>query len=184
MKKIALPYPLALAFLCILLVAGCAKKPVPAPLTTGSAPSAENAVSAGSASGVQESGVKEAQVGEQAAVKEKTPVAGLELIHFDFDQFTLSSEARDALAANANVLKGNQGLRVRIAGYCDNRGSDEYNLALGERRAKAARDYMVSLGVAPDRLETVSYGEEMPLDPASTPAAWAKNRRDEFKVLN
>lgn len=179
MKKIALPYHLSLAFLCILLVAGCAKKPVPDPLNTSSASSAENAVSSESASGV-----KEAQVSEQAALQEKTPVAGLELIHFDFDQFTLSPEARDALAANANVLKGNQGLRVRIAGYCDSRGSDEYNLALGERRAKAARDYMVSLGVAPERLETVSYGEEMPLDPASTPEAWAKNRRDEFKVLN
>jgi peptidoglycan-associated lipoprotein len=108
----------------------------------------------------------------------------LELIHFAFDQFTLSPEARDTLAANANVLKGNPGLRVRIAGYCDNRGSDEYNLALGERRAKAARDYMVSLGVNPDHLEIISYGEEMPLDPANTPTAWAKNRRDEFKVLN
>ncbi|RMF47475.1 MAG: peptidoglycan-associated lipoprotein Pal, partial [Deltaproteobacteria bacterium] len=107
----------------------------------------------------------------------------LQRIHFDFDQFTLSPEARDILAANAALLNANPGLKVRIEGHCDERGSDEYNLALGERRAVAARDYLVSLGVAADRLSTISYGEEMPLDAGHDEAAWAKNRRAEFKAV-
>ena len=81
------------------------------------------------------------------------------------------------------MLHGLSQVRVSIEGHCDQRGSDEYNLALGERRARAAMEYLVSLGVAPDRLQVISYGEEMPLDSGSSEDAWARNRRDEFKVL-
>jgi len=113
----------------------------------------------------------------------ESAASDLTRIHFDFDQFTLSPEARQTLAANATIIKAAPGLRVRIEGHCDERGSDEYNLALGERRAQAAKDYLVSLGVPTDRLELISYGEELPLDPASNEAAWAKNRRAEFKAI-
>jgi peptidoglycan-associated lipoprotein len=110
-------------------------------------------------------------------------MAGLNRIHFDLDQYTLTSGARDTLAANAAFLKANPDLQVRIEGHCDERGSDEYNLALGERRALAAMNYLESLGVAKARLSTISYGEEMPLVPGHDEAAWAKNRRAEFKVV-
>jgi peptidoglycan-associated lipoprotein len=117
-------------------------------------------------------------------MKAEIPTIELDLIHFAFDQASLSSEAREMLAANAVVLKTNPELTINIEGHCDNRGSDEYNLALGERRAQAAKEYLVSLGVAADRLQVISYGEEQALDAANNVTAWAKNRRAEFKKLN
>jgi peptidoglycan-associated lipoprotein len=82
------------------------------------------------------------------------------------------------------ILQTSPDLRVSIEGHCDDRGSDEYNLALGERRARAVRNFLVSLGVSPERMETISYGEEMPVNPKKTETAWAMNRRAEFKQLN
>jgi peptidoglycan-associated lipoprotein len=138
-------------------------------------------------SGVTDSGMQESSISEQAAGQgmdsAEAVVSQLTRIYFDFDQFTLSSAARDTLAANAAIINAAPGVKVRIEGHCDERGSDEYNLALGEKRAQATRDYLVSLGVAGDRLETISYGEELPLDPASNEDAWAKNRRAEFKAI-
>ena len=86
--------------------------------------------------------------------------------------------------ANTIILKSSPTLKVSIEGHCDSRGSDEYNLALGERRAHVVKSYLVSLGVASDRLETISYGEELPADSAMTKTAWAMNRRTEFKAIN
>lgn len=105
---------------------------------------------------------------------------GLQRIHFAFDQAALSTEARDILSKNANYLQDRPGARIRIEGHCDERGTAEYNLALGERRAKAAYQYLMDLGIDPNRMTVVSYGKEVPLDPAHTEVAWAKNRRDEF----
>lgn len=184
MKKFPTRYRIAMIFLCTLLAAGCAEKPTPVPLSSRTEPSATTPVAATPASGVHDSGAGEAKLGAQPATRENLPASGFKRIHFAFDQCKLSSEARQVLNLNAALLKGNPDVRVRIEGNCDNRGSDEYNLALGERRAKAAKDYLVSLGVAPRRLEVISYGEEMPLDPANTREAWAKNRRDDFKILN
>ncbi len=178
MKKFYSVPGIAAVFLGSLLVAGCANKPVPAP------PAAASEAPAVATPAVPEPAPVEAAVADQQpAAQEETPVAELGRIHFDFDQFTLSPAARDTLAANAAVLHGLSQVRVSIEGHCDQRGSDEYNLALGERRARAAMEYLVSLGVAPDRLQVISYGEEMPLDSGSSEDAWARNRRDEFKVL-
>jgi len=110
-------------------------------------------------------------------------MAGMENIYFEFDQFTLSAEARETLKNNAEYLKMNDGVQVVIEGHCDERGSDEYNLALGESRALAAKDYLVSLGVSASRLSVISYGEEKPAVMGSNESAWAKNRRDEFKAV-
>ncbi len=107
----------------------------------------------------------------------------LEAIYFDFDASGLSSTSRTTLTKNAELLKKDSTANVRIEGNCDERGSDEYNLALGERRAKAAAKYLITLGVAKSRIATISYGKEKPADPGHNEAAWAKNRRDEF-VLN
>ncbi|MDZ7269175.1 MAG: peptidoglycan-associated lipoprotein Pal [candidate division KSB1 bacterium] len=105
-------------------------------------------------------------------------------VHFDYDKYDLTATAREILAAHARALRERPELNVRIAGHCDERGTIEYNLALGEKRANAVRDYLVSLGVERSRLSTISYGKERPLDARSNEEAWAKNRRAEFVILN
>jgi peptidoglycan-associated lipoprotein len=103
-------------------------------------------------------------------------------VHFEYDQANLSDEARGILEKHALWLQSHRDAKVTIEGHCDERGTTDYNLALGDKRARAARDYLVSLGVAGGRLVTVSLGKEKPLDPASNAAAWAKNRRAHFVV--
>ena len=103
-----------------------------------------------------------------------------EHIHFDFDKSTLTPAAREILRAKAMWLRNNVDASVVIEGHCDERGTTEYNLALGDRRAKAAKDFLVDMGISASRLSTISYGEERPLDPGSNEAAWAKNRRAQF----
>jgi peptidoglycan-associated lipoprotein len=103
-------------------------------------------------------------------------------LQFEFDRWDLTPEARRTLDELAVALKSFPNLRIGIEGHADERGTTEYNLALGSRRAQSARDYLVSLGVAADRLETISYGEERPLDPAHNEMAWALNRRAHFVV--
>ena len=96
---------------------------------------------------------------------------------YDYDKYELKPEARYTLQQQAAWMAANQGVKLVIEGHCDERGTREYNLALGERRAQAAADYLVVLGVSKDRIKTVSYGKERPEDPGSNDAAWAKNRR-------
>jgi len=103
-------------------------------------------------------------------------------IHFDYDSAALTDEARSTLEKHALWLQSHREATVTVEGHCDERGTVEYNLALGEQRSRAARDYLVTLGVAASRLRTVSYGKERPLDPASTEEAWARNRRAHFAV--
>ncbi len=105
-----------------------------------------------------------------------------ERIYFDFDKSDLKPEAREVLKRKADWLRKNPGYKITITGHCDERGTREYNMALGQRRADAAFKYLNALGVSADRIITVSKGKEEPLDPRSTPEAWAKNRRAEFKV--
>ena len=112
-----------------------------------------------------------------------TPGEGpLKDIHFAFDSYKLDAEAKSTLAANADWLKANTGKKVQVEGHCDERGTAEYNMVLGAHRAKAGADYLKTLGITSSDISTVSYGEELPLDPAHNEAAWAKNRRDHFKV--
>lgn len=106
----------------------------------------------------------------------------LEKIYFDFDSSKLSDISRQTLTRNFETLKQNPLARIRIEGHCDERGSDEYNLALGERRARTAVRYLTTLGIPAERLSTISYGKEKPADPGHDEAAWAKNRRDEFVI--
>jgi peptidoglycan-associated lipoprotein len=104
------------------------------------------------------------------------------MIHFEFDMSDIRPDDRTVLDRKAAILGANSGLRVRISGHADERGSDEYNLALGSRRAAAAKTYLVNKGIDASRIETVSFGEERPLDPGHDENAWAANRRDEFEV--
>lgn len=106
--------------------------------------------------------------------------AALEAVYFNYDSASLSSEARQAVYRNFQLLSENSQVTVQIEGHCDERGSDEYNLALGENRAKAAMKYLVSLGIAGDRISTISYGKEKPAVHGDGETAWARNRRAEF----
>jgi peptidoglycan-associated lipoprotein len=105
-----------------------------------------------------------------------------EKIYFDYDKADLKPESQTTLENKAKFLNANPSYSLRIEGNCDERGTNEYNLALGERRADAAKNFLSSLGISANRITTISYGEEKPVDPAHNEAAWAKNRRDEFKL--
>jgi peptidoglycan-associated lipoprotein len=185
MNKKSILQLVLLVTLATLLAAGCAKKPAPpveeeAPMVT-KMPEQE-------VSGIQEQELTEAEIRERDARERAAAEAaarearGLQRIFFDFDQYVLTSQSQDILADNAAYLKANPGVNVRIEGHCDERGSDEYNLALGERRAQAAQKYLISLGIDSSRLDVISYGEEKPLDPENNEEAWSKNRRAEFVV--
>ncbi len=122
---------------------------------------------------------------EKSLVAEKTPgVAGevfesslLKDIHFDFDKYDIRPGDASILNENAALLKKYPNVKIQVEGHCDERGTVEYNLALGERRASSTKNYLVSLGIPPARISTISYGKEKPLDPGHDEAAWAKNRR-------
>jgi peptidoglycan-associated lipoprotein len=113
----------------------------------------------------------------------ETPAGGpLKDVNFDFDSAALSETARATLRANADWLKTNTAARVQIEGHCDERGTAEYNMALGAKRAQAAMDYLTTLGIAANRLSTISYGEEIPVCKEKTEECWARNRRARFVV--
>jgi peptidoglycan-associated lipoprotein len=103
-------------------------------------------------------------------------------VYFEFDRYDLTEETKRTLEDLAQALKANPGFGVLIEGHADERGTPEYNLALGQRRAQAAKDYLVALGLDAGRIDTISYGEERPLDPGHNELAWALNRRAQFVV--
>lgn len=104
-------------------------------------------------------------------------------IYFDYDKSDLKPEARATLDAKLPLLRANPQVRIRIAGHTDERGSDEYNIALGQRRAAAAKAYLVANGIAADRIDVVSFGEDRPAAMGSDESAWSQNRRDEFEII-
>lgn len=108
----------------------------------------------------------------------------LDDVFFDYDSSALSLDARELLNLNAEWLRANPTARIEIEGHCDSRGTIEYNLGLGARRATAVRDYLVSVGISPDRMSTISYGKELPVCHEETPACWAQNRRTHLVVLS
>jgi peptidoglycan-associated lipoprotein len=128
---------------------------------------------------------------EKSLVAKKTPgIEGVVLeskmlrdIHFDFDKFSILPAESEILKENSALLKKYPGMKFQIEGHCDERGTGEYNLALGERRASSAKKYLISLGIEPSRITTISYGEERPFDQTHNEEAWAKNRRAHFVIL-
>ena len=126
---------------------------------------------------------EEVVVAKEEAVVYKAPdVVMQEDIYFDFDKSTLTPAAQDNLLRKAEWLRENSDATVTIEGHCDERGTNEYNLALGDRRAESAKAFLIDLGIDPSRLTTISYGEDRPVDPRNMEEAWAKNRRDHFVV--
>lgn len=146
--------------------------------TSGGADSAAGSSSSGGAGSV--SAEERAQQGQRDAGY--TEESQLKDITFDFDKSDIRPDARETLKKNAEFMKASPKAKVQIEGHCDERGTNEYNLALGERRANAVKKYLSSLGVEADRLYTISYGEELPIDPGHSEDAWGKNRRAHFLV--
>jgi len=204
MKRELTSTVLCLVCACFLAIgAGCAKKQV------SSAPSGETVEQAGQAEAGYQETEEEIEARRRALEEDRVEEYGLqgeelqarqreqqaeetraetiqslkEPIHFAFDSYELRPEVRSTLKDKAAILEEHPGWKVVIEGHCDERGTDEYNLALGERRARAAYEFLVLLGIDADRLSIISYGEEKPVDPDHTEAAWAKNRRDEFRVI-
>ncbi len=103
-------------------------------------------------------------------------------IHFDYNDYSVRAQDGEILKTNADWITKNSAARVQIEGHCDNRGTEEYNIALGAKRAQAAKDYLETLGIAADRMSTISYGKELPVCSEDTDECWAQNRRDHFVV--
>ncbi|MDI6763309.1 MAG: peptidoglycan-associated lipoprotein Pal [Thermodesulfobacteriota bacterium] len=127
---------------------------------------------------------------ERSLVAKRTPgIEGevfesslLKPIHFDFDKYDIRPGDVEILKANSALLKKFHNVKIQIEGHCDERGTNEYNLALGERRSNSTKKYLISLGITADRVSTISYGEEKPMDPGHNEEAWAKNRRAHFLI--
>ncbi len=168
---------------------GCAKKGAVA--VSEEKPAAAKTEAAGQAQ-QQKAAEDTARQKQQLAQAERTkikeaeaavsPIAGFDYIYFDYDKFNVKPEFRGTLNKIADWLKKNDGYNVRIEGNCDERGTAEYNLALGEKRANSAKDYLVKLGIDKNKINTISYGKEKPVDPGHNEEAWAKNRNDHFVV--
>jgi peptidoglycan-associated lipoprotein len=130
----------------------------------------------------KETGAAKPSTKDEAAERERAAAAaaGLQPVYFDFDQSFIRNDARDVLKANADWLKANPKVKVRIEGNCDERGTKEYNQALGQRRATSAKKYLVDLGISAKRISLISYGKEKPVCGESTEGCWQKNRRDDL----
>lgn len=125
-------------------------------------------------------GITEKPLGFDPMGSDSGNIPGLATVHFQYDQSALTPEARNILAQNAEFLRSNTAVNLQVEGHCDARGSIEYNLTLGERRANAVKSYLVSLGIPESRFSVLSYGEEKPLNTGDTESAHAANRRANF----
>jgi len=160
-----------------LLPIGCSKKKAPA-----AQPAAPTAVTPSQEEAAPER-PESPVTGEAAGGGEEAPARIVfRDAFFDFDKFNLRPDAIEALSYDAKLLSEHPEIRIVIEGHCDERGTIEYNLALGEKRARAAKDFLVRYGIEPDRIEIISYGEEKPFALGHNEAAWAKNRRAHFVI--
>ena len=132
--------------------------------------------------------VKKPELSEEEIFMSKTleeinREAPLEMIHFDYDRFFIREDAKPVLEKNSSWLKKFASAKILIEGHCDERGTEEYNLALGEKRAKSTFDYLVSLGISMERIKIISYGKSQPIDQGHNEVAWQKNRRAQFTII-
>lgn len=172
---------LVLTLVCALALGACGKKaapPAPAPEGAAAAPARSDEEREAEERARREA---EARARAEAAARAKATIE--EMIFFDFDRSDIRPDARATLDPKLPILRANPTVRLRIEGHADERGSVEYNLALGMRRAMAAKQYLTAFDLDPVRLDVVSFGEERPLDARSNEEAWAKNRRAEFHII-
>jgi peptidoglycan-associated lipoprotein len=182
--------------LCVTAISACHHSPppvAPAPVTQASGPNADSLAraQADAARRAAEDAARrraaDSAAAAAAAARLRANAGSLAttltaMIHFDYDQSDLRPGDRAILDAKVPILQANSGVMIRVAGHTDERGSDEYNLALGQRRAAAVKAYLVQHGIADARIQTVSYGEEHPLTQGEDESAWSQNRRAEFEI--
>jgi len=189
---------LTIATLSVAMLDACKKKPEPAPIPAAAPPRGPNADSAAeaerariAAENARRAAERRRQDSIDAANRERDAMTRdaatlratlTATVHFDFDQSDLRPDDKSLLDAKIPILQANTSVMIRVSGHTDERGSDEYNLALGQRRAAAAKAYLVQHGIAESRIETISYGEERPSAQGSDEGAWAQNRRAEFEI--
>jgi peptidoglycan-associated lipoprotein len=125
----------------------------------------------------------EEEIFENKTLEELNAEKPLQMIYFDFDKFFIRDDAKSVLESNSAFLKKWRSVKLLIEGHCDERGTEEYNLALGEKRAKSAYDYLISLGISADRIKIISYGKSQPIDMGHDEIAWQKNRRGQFTII-
>ncbi len=172
-------------FICALLVAfstSCKPKAktTPPPPPAQEQPKVEKV---DNAAAVTKPALTEEEIFMSKSLEQINMEAPLKMIHFDYDKYAIREDARPTLEGDAAWMAKFKTAKILVEGHCDERGTEEYNLALGEKRAKATYDYLSSLGVAPDRMKVISYGKSQPLDPGHTEAAWEKNRRAQFLII-
>lgn len=160
---------LALGLVACALVAGCKGK------QTQSDQSIETMPTGGQSTAIDSSPLSFDPMGSDSG-----KIDGLVTVHFGYDKSSLDAQSKKDVATNVEWMKAHPGVKVQIEGHCDSRGTIEYNVALGERRANAVKAYMVSSGIPADRLSVISYGKEKPIEMGDTESAWAKNRRANF----
>ena len=181
-KKLWICVALLLVIPGLLFVTSCAKKAVKTDITQED----EAAKLAAEKEEIaKQRAIDEKRRQEEAARRKIIAARNLfmnENIYFDFDKYNLKPKAQEVLKRKAEWLRNNPGESVIIEGHCDERGTNEYNLALGDRRAQSAKNFLIDLGIAESRLTTISYGEERPADPRHNENAWSKNRRAHFVI--
>ena len=171
-----------------LVVAACKKAPPPPPAPTGPNPDSLAAVRRADsiAAARRADSIAAAQRTAQAAARERAVAAARatleEMVHFDYDKSDIRSDAAETLRRKVDVLRASPQVQLRIAGHADERGSTEYNLALGQRRAESVRQFLSGFGLDASRFAITSFGEERPLVNQSNESAWAQNRRAEFQI--
>jgi peptidoglycan-associated lipoprotein len=171
----------------------CKKKPVVAPTPTPVAPPFNQDSADAEARKRREAEERAAREAAERAAREAAAKLAAEVaaakaafatpVYFDYDMSNIRDDQRATLDAKIPVFQANPDMRIRVAGHTDNRGSDEYNLALGQRRAAEVKQYLIARGIAADRIDVVSFGEERPAVAQDNEDAWAKNRRDEFEII-
>ncbi len=197
MKSVSLLLALGLGA-AVIAAASCGGNPAPQNTTPAVDTAAENqrmrdSIAAAQAEAERQAAAERERIARQ---READSIAALSrasedvrstlaaMIHFDLDKSNIRSDDMGTLDQKVAILQANPDLRIRVGGHCDERGSDEYNLALGNRRAQSAKQYLVSHGIDAGRIETQSWGEERPAVDGHDESAWSQNRRDEFEVIS
>jgi len=182
-KKLWINLALLLVIPGLLFTVSCAKKTVRTDSAVSSASSGEAVDQAKLDEEARQRAIKEAELAaEQRRMMLAKQQFQNEDVYFEFDSSALLPEAQEVLKRKAAWLRANPGTSVIVEGHCDERGTNEYNLALGDRRAESAKSFLADLGISGYRLTTVSYGEERPVDPGQNEESWAKNRRAHFVI--
>jgi peptidoglycan-associated lipoprotein len=172
-----------LAALVLMATVSCSKKDVKMEDQTASTSTEENSAQTGTdTTSMTDENVNSAASSRQTGSGMTVETVLEQNVYFEFDKATLTPDAREALVKNGQWLRINRDVEITIEGHCDERGTNEYNLALGDRRAETVKIFLVDLGIQPARLKTISYGEEQPADPNHSESAWAKNRRAHFLI--